>query len=130
MKKIKNLKESTALLVDDDTFLRNMYAAKFKAVVGKVEVVGSAEEALERLRGGLSPSLIVFDLIMPGSGGYGLLEGMRKEHLCPDAAKIALSNQSSEVEIARVMDFGADGHLMKAGATPSEIVEKIIAMVS
>lgn len=122
--------EATVLLVDDDEFLRDMYAKKFMGRVKQVETAGSAEEALERLRGGLSPELIVFDLVMPGEGGFGLLETIAKETLVPQAVKIALSNQSSEEEVARVLDLGADGHLTKANATPSQVVEKILEMAS
>lgn len=130
MKKKLDLKSASVLLVDDDHFLRDMYAKKFAEHVGQVETAGSAEEAVERLRGGLAPALIVFDLVMPGIGGYGLIEIIRKEHLAPKAIKIALSNQSGADEIACIMDLGTDGHLTKANATPSEIVEKILEMVA
>jgi CheY-like chemotaxis protein len=130
MSKKVNIADATVLLVDDDQFLRGMYAAKFAARGAKVEVADSAEEAIERLKGGLQPALLVFDIIMPGVGGYGLLETIAHEHLVPDAAIIALSNQDSNDEISRIMDLGADGHLTKANATPSEIIEKILAMVS
>ncbi len=129
MEKKFELKESTVLLVDDDQFLRGMYGAKFAARGAHVEVAGTAEEALERLRGGLSPALIVFDIVMPNIDGYEFLETLQKEKLAPSAVKIALSNQSSDAEISRIMDLGAAGHLTKANATPSEVVEKIVGMV-
>jgi two-component system, chemotaxis family, chemotaxis protein CheY len=118
------------LLVDDDQFLRGMYAAKFAAQGAAVETADNSEEALQRLRGGLDPVLIVFDLVMPGLDGYGFIEAVTKEKLAQGAVKIALSNQSSEEEVARALQAGADGHLTKANATPSEIVEKILEMAS
>ena len=130
MAKKIDISGATVLLVDDDQFLRSMYAAKFKAKGANVIEAGTSEEALEKLRGGLAPKLITFDLVMPGVDGYGFIEELQKAKLAPDAAKVALSNQSSPEEIARVMELGADGHLTKANATPSEVVEKIIEMIS
>ena len=130
MAKEFDIAAATVLLVDDDQFLRSMYATKFKGKGAEVVEAGTSEEALEKLRGGLSPALITFDLVMPGVDGYEFIETVTKEKLAPEAFKVALSNQSSEEEVKRVLALGADGHLTKAGSTPSEAVEKIIEMIS
>ena len=130
MKRKFDITNATVLLVDDDQFLRGMYATKFAAHGAHVEVAGNSEEALERLRGGLVPALIIFDLVMPGIDGYGFIESVMSEKLAQGATKIALSNQSSEEEVVRALNLGADGHLTKANATPSETVDSILEMAA
>ena len=70
-------------LVDDDRFLLDLYAVKFRAAGHEVSVFGSGEELLAALRkaDAKAPSVILLDLIMPGIGGFGALEVIRKEHL-------------------------------------------------
>ena len=117
------------LLVDDDQFLRSMYARKFDASGFQVISAGTADEALEQLRGGLLPQAIVFDVVMPHLDGYDFMGIVSKEKLAPQAAKIALSNEQQVQEPARLAALGIDSQLMKASAVPSEIVgevEKII----
>ncbi|MGH7141708.1 MAG: response regulator [Minisyncoccia bacterium] len=121
---------AVVLLVDDDQFLRSMYVKKFEARGAHVETAGTAEEALGKLRAGLKPAIITFDIVMPGIDGCGFLETLKKENLAQDVVKVALSNQSSSEEMRRVTDLGAVGHITKANSTPSEIVDKVVELAS
>jgi CheY-like chemotaxis protein len=61
-----------ALLVDDEELVR-MSTADMLADLGyDVVEAASAEEALRRLNGGLSPDLLVTDHLMPGMNGLDL----------------------------------------------------------
>lgn len=115
------------LLVDDDQLLRGMYEHKFAEAGFAVDAVGSANEALEKLRGGLAPSLIVFDIVMPGLDGYDFLEALGKEDLGRGAVKIALSNQTAEQDIERAKRLGVDAFITKATSVPSEVVAQVIS---
>lgn len=57
------------LLVDDNSDLREALAAALEAEGYTVIEAGDGEEALARLRGGLTPSVILLDLGMPGKDG-------------------------------------------------------------
>ena len=82
-------------LVDDDRFLLDLYAIKFKNAGHEVSVFGSGEELLTALRktDAKAPDAILLDLIMPGIGGFGALEAIRKENLAQGSKIIILSNQ-------------------------------------
>ena len=82
-------------LVDDDRFLLDLYAVKFRTAGHEVSVFGSGEELLVALRkaGTKAPDAILLDLVMPGIGGFGALEEIRKEHLAQGAKIVILSNQ-------------------------------------
>ena len=110
-------------LVDDDRFLLDLYAVKFKNAGHEVTAFGSGEELLAALRKGDSkaPDAILLDLIMPGVGGFGALEAMRKEHLAPGSKIVILSNQGQDSDIEKAKQLAADGYIIKASAIPSEV---------
>jgi CheY-like chemotaxis protein len=125
--KVQNSTHSI-LLVDDDQLLRDMYSVKFREKGFSVEQASGAAEALERLRAGLSPDIVLFDVVMPGTDGYAFLEALAKEKLAHDAVKIALSNQGADSEIAKAKTLGAQGYIVKANSIPSEVVAQVMSV--
>lgn len=118
--------KKTILIADDDTFLLDMYALKFSQSGFAVSTATSAEEVVEKLKQSpVSPSVLVFDIMMPVVDGFELLERVQREKLAPDSLKIILSNLGSESDIKRGIDLGVDGYVIKASATPAEVVEKV-----
>lgn len=114
------------LLVDDDKFLLDMYSTKFGEAGFNVTAVSSAQEALSALQGGLTPDICLLDIIMPTMDGFQLLQEMKEKKLCGDnAVCVILSNLGQQEDIDRGMSLGADGYIVKASATPSEVVTKV-----
>jgi DNA-binding response OmpR family regulator len=118
------------LLVDDDSFLLQMYGMKFKSEGYDVHTSSSAMDAVSILRGGLVPDAIAFDITMPEHDGFFLLETMQSEGLAKNAKKFALTNQQSEEERNKALELGADGYLIKATMIPSEVVNTVRAALS
>ena len=112
----------SVLLVDDDRFLLDMYATKFSREGYAVQAFLSADEALGALRGGLAVDAVVFDLVMPGKDGFGLLQAIQDEHLASGSALIALTNQMEDTERTKTEQLGACRYLVKASVIPSEVV--------
>ena len=123
-------KKHTLLLVDDDQFLLNMYALKFRNSGFEVDVVNSAAVALQKLREGLSPDVILCDLIMPAMDGFEFLKRLREERLASSSAVMVLTNTNQQDEIDRALKFGVDGYIVKASAIPSEVVEEVKTVLS
>jgi two-component system chemotaxis response regulator CheY len=117
--------KGSILLVDDDTFLLTMYATKFQHAGYTVEQCASSSEALEKLRGGLVPHVVLFDLTMPKLDGFSFLKALSDEHLAEHALKIALTNQSDDAEKKKAIAMGATGYLVKASMIPSEVVNTV-----
>ncbi len=118
------------LLVDDDSFLLQMYGMKFKREGFDVHTSSSAMDAIEVLRHGLLPDVIAFDITMPEHDGFYLLETIRTEDLAKNAKKIALTNQQSEEEKIKAIELGADQYIIKATMIPSEVVNTVRAALS
>lgn len=113
-------------LIDDDSFLLDMYALKFKECGLPVEAVSDAKLALEKIRQGATPDVILVDIIMPGMNGFDFLEALQKEGLAKGAQVIVLSNQGQQEDIDKATKLGAHGYIIKASAIPSEVCDKVI----
>ena len=118
-------KKYTALIVDDDKFLLDMYRKKFENDGATVDVAVGSEEALGKLRGGAKPDVLILDIIMPSMDGIELLEVIRKEKLAPDSVVIMLTNESDAERIDKAKSLGIKGYIVKATSIPTEVVEKV-----
>ncbi len=117
-------------LVDDDRFLLDLYAAKFKSAGDEVTAFPSASELLADLRKGVSdgspaPDALLIDLIMPDIDGFTALETVKKEGLAKGTKLIILSNEGQDAEIERARTLGIDGYIVKASAIPSEVLAEV-----
>lgn len=117
--------KGNVLLVDDDNFLVGMYGQKFASAGYTVQACLSVKEALQLIRGGFVPRVILFDITMPEQDGFALLKTLAEEHLAQHAIKIALTNQSDESEKAQAASLGASRYIVKANMIPSEVVAAV-----
>ena len=118
-------------IVDDDSFLLDMYALKFSQGGYEVTTALGALPALEKLRAGeYIPDIILLDIVMPVVDGFEFLEKMTTEKLAPKAMHVVLSNRGQEADIKRAKDLGAIGYIVKASTTPSEVITQVNDIVS
>jgi len=120
----------SVLLLDDDKFLLDMYAMKFEQQGYQVHASLSVNDALNTIRTGVKPDVILFDLVMPEHDGIYFLKALQQENIAPHAIKIALTNQSDDEERQKVLDLGAQQCIVKASAVPSEVVNIVANAVS
>jgi CheY-like chemotaxis protein len=118
------------LIVDDDSFLLDMYAFKFSQNNFEVHTVSDGAQALEKLKGGLLPDIILIDVIMPGMDGFEVLQKVNDDKLSPNAIKIILSNKSQQADIDRGNSLGVSGYIVKANSTPAEVIDQVIEILS
>lgn len=116
---------STVLIVDDDSFILDMYAVKFSEAGYTVDTARSVEEALVKLRGGAHFDTILLDMIMPMLTGLDLLKAIHTEALGGNPLCIVLSNQGEKADIEAAQELGADGYIIKANLIPSEVVRTV-----
>ena len=116
-------------LVDDDRFLLDMYAVKFKAAGHDVTAFQSGDEALKALREQPAPDALLLDIVMPTTDGFEVLNFIQKEGLAPTMKKIVLSNQGQQSDIEKAKALGADGYIIKASAIPSEVFTETMRII-
>ncbi len=114
------------LIVDDDKFLLQMYSLKFTHSGHEVVSARSAQEAIDKLKEGYVPEIMIMDMVMPGMDGLELLQKVHDEKLAEGAVFVMLTNQSAPTDIERAKQIGINGYIVKATTIPSEVVEEVI----
>ena len=109
--------ERTIWIVDDSESDHALLRLAFKDSLDEVEFESfySAEEAVESLKEGRSPSLVLLDLNMPGLGGLHFLQE-RQERSYLHVPVVILSSSSNPDDIKMTYGLGANSYLEKPGA--------------
>ena len=76
----KALLGETVLVVDDDAPVRSMIEAAVSGCGGHVLSVANAEEALDLIADGTSPTLVISDVHLPGISGPDLVARLQASH--------------------------------------------------
>jgi CheY-like chemotaxis protein len=118
------------LLVDDDTFLRDMYSTKFLECGHDVTPAIHAADALRILEASQDFDLMLVDMIMPGMTGVELLTELKSSMPGLAMKRIVLSNQGQDQDIEEANEAGAIGYIIKAQSVPSEVVKKVEEIMS
>lgn len=113
------------LIIDDDKFLLDMYATKFAESGFDVTTAFGGMDALTKLEEGIRPEVIVTDIVMPVMDGFEFLAELGKKNISRDARIVILSNLGQKEDIERGEALGASGYIVKATATPTEVVERV-----
>ena len=116
-------------IIDDDSFLLDMYALKFSQNNFEVFTAVSGVQVIEKLKGGLRPDVMLIDIIMPEMDGFEMLEKINAEKLSPNSVKIILSNKSQQSDIDRGNSLGVAGYIVKANSTPVEVINQVTSIL-
>jgi DNA-binding response OmpR family regulator len=118
------------LVVEDDPFLSDIYNTKLKQAGFDVDLAMTGEDCLRKLNEN-QYDLMVLDIVLPQVDGWEILsrvKEMREKGTNPNVnilKIIILSNLGQKEEIKKGLDLGADGFMIKAHFTPSEVAEEI-----
>jgi len=112
------------LIIEDEEFLYEMYKMKLEREGYQVVVASDGLEGVKSAKK-VKPDLILLDLVLPGMDGYQVLQNIRADRQTKDIKIYILSNLGQNEEIKLGLETGADGYLIKANITPSQLVENI-----
>lgn len=115
---------ATILLIEDDIFLVDILEKKliqsrfkvFRALDGDQARNVLAKERID---------LILLDIILPGTNGLVLLKEFKADQRIKSIPVIIISNLGQKEEMQRGLEAGALHYIVKAHATPGEIVAKV-----
>lgn len=102
---------NTILIIEDDSDMRAFYRDALEMEGYSVGTVGSARNAIEILKNGSLPDLILLDLSMPGMSGAEFLQLLR---MTPEWSQIKVIIISGWDDLkTRAKEIGANGYIKK-----------------
>ena len=113
------------LLLDDDAFLRDMYAQKFMESKYVVLTASNGQEALDILKNESDISLVLLDIVMPNMDGMEFLRNAVQLENSKSVNFIVLSNQSESNDKKIALELGAKDYIVKAESVPDDVVKKV-----
>jgi len=108
------------LVVDDDIPIQILMQSLLREFGFQPETAGSGDKALEVVRGGLRPDLVLLDMNMPGMSGVDALRALRAEL---DGVPIVILS-GEPIAPSEIAALGATGAVQKPFDVP-ELVTQI-----
>lgn len=121
---VKLDKKMTVMIVEDEALLNDAYAQVLSAVNISLLRAYNGQEALDILQD-QTPDIILLDLRMPVMDGISFLKKLDPKQTMPDTKIIIFSNYDDQREIDEAFSLGAMHYMLKAWATPDELIKLI-----
>ena len=115
------------LVVDDEPDLTALVAYHLAKAGYRVSTAASGPDALKAAREE-RPDVVVLDLMLPGVGGYQVLEALRAREETRDVGVILLTARREEADRIRGLSLGADDYLTKP-FSPQELTLRVAALL-
>ena len=112
------------LVVEDEEYIRDLYVQILQKEGYLVDAATDGEEAYMKISK-KEYDLILLDIILPKIDGLQVLEKLRKEAKKISAPVVLLTNLSQEGVVAKAMDYGVRGYMVKSDLTPSDILTEV-----
>lgn len=117
--------KNTILLIEDDTFIKQMYVSKINDLGIEVFTAENEDEVKEILEKKQPINLILLDLILPNINGFDILTWIKKQDIIKDIPVVVLSNLSSQSDINQAFALGVVDYIVKSNYTPTEVMRTV-----
>lgn len=112
------------LIVDDDPMISDVYQRKFQDQGFEVLSAVSGDQVLEIVKK-QKVDVILLDLLIPKVDGFEVIKNLRNGKYNPNVKIVVSSNLSRKEDHDKALAFGANGFIIKANFTPSQVAEKV-----
>lgn len=112
------------LIVEDDTFLANIYKTKFEMEGFQVSVAENGEAGLNDVKK-KKPDIVLLDILLPKMDGFTVLKNLKSDDEVKNIPVILLTNLGQKDDVEKGLELGAVDYLIKAHFKPSETVQKV-----
>ena len=112
------------LIIEDDSFLLDLEAAKIKKNNYDIIVAQTGEEGMNKI---LEPGIgiVLLDLLLPNFDGYEILKKIREGETTKKIPVIVFSNCSEQKDIEKAMQLGATKFMVKSNFSLEELIDEI-----
>ena len=116
--------KQTALIIEDDKFLADIYLTKLQQAGFQVEVAEDGKSGIQKAQE-MRPNVILLDIVMPQVDGFDVLKRLKERSEMKETRFILLTNLGQKENVERGLKLGADAYIVKAHYTPTEVVAKV-----
>lgn len=118
----------TILVVDDSATMVMSLKASLEMGGFKVETAGDGQQALDKLKAGLKPDLIITDINMPNMGGMDFIRNARALPGFRFLPILALTTESQQGKRDEAKKLGATGWLVKpvGGTDLIKVIKQVL----
>ncbi len=117
------------LIIEDDPFLSEMYAAKFTESGFETEVASDGKEGLAKIEN-FQSDLVLLDIVLPKMDGFEILKKIKEKEELKEVPIVLLTNLGQKNEVEKGLSLGADEYIIKAHFTPTAVVAKVKEILS
>jgi len=117
------------LVIDDSLTTRMLERSILESAGFEVDVVGSAEEALEEARH-KRYALFLVDVEMPGMDGFMFIERARTDPALRDIPAVLVTSRSCAADRRRGQEVGAQAYIVKSEFDQADLLEHIRRLVA
>lgn len=110
------------LIIEDDVALNDAYKTILTTAGYAVSTAFNGEEALE-VAMQHHPDIIFLDLRMPVMDGIDFLKQYQPKQQHPDVHIVVFSNYDMQAEVDEAYSLGAERYVLKAWASPKELLK-------
>ncbi len=114
------------LVIDDDKFIRTVYATKLKAAEFEVDSASDGEKGYEKVKT-FKPDLILLDIMMGEKDGFEVLKKLKEDN--NKIPIVVFSSLSQQSDIDKAMQLGCNKYMPKDQNSVSEIIDEIKKML-
>ena len=118
------------LIVEDELFIRELYVKVLREDGYEISEAGDGETGYEAIHTG-GFDLVLLDIMLPKMDGLSILEKLQKNPpLQPNNAIVLLTNLYQELTIAKGVELGIRGYIIKSQSTPRQLKQEVAAYLS
>ena len=111
------------IIVEDDVNLANIYKQKISAGGHEVSVIADADAVREITS--QKPNLVLLDILMPKVSGLDILREIKADPSTSGVPVLLLTNVAEDASIAKGLELGAYGYLLKSETTPDAVLSRV-----
>ncbi len=116
------------LIVEDDFYIRDLYAMTAKDAGFVVIEAANGEEAVKKLKTE-RPDIVLLDIMLPDVNGMTILKMIKESPELKDIPVVVATNLDDSVKEQEAMNLGASEYLPKIKVTPIQVIDKVKSFV-
>lgn len=111
------------IIVEDDLTLANIYKQKLTEGGHAVSIVADRDAVATIVA--QKPQLVLLDILMPNVLGLDILREIKNDPASVNIPVLLLTNVAEDASIAKGLEYGAYGYLLKSETTPDQILGRV-----